>query len=157
MEVLRTGSPPLQNEYEFARNLERLILEPGCAGHVLRPVRRLTTGQLNSVVGFARAAVGTRYSISGAVKSVLGGFVAGRRQFCSRFVAQAIRGAGVNLVSDADFCHPGELMKSKALVEVPHVLRNLTPEEEADWREAIENVQVMRDLRLASSGSQVVL
>lgn len=128
-----------------ARNLERIILEPGCAGHVLRLAEPLTTDQLRSVISFARATVGTRYTMTGAAKSVLAGFVAGRRQFCSRLVAQAYRDAGVNLVSDADFCHPGELLKSRALVEVPNVLRNLSPEEEADWREDTDNVQAMRD------------
>ncbi|WP_217631696.1 YiiX/YebB-like N1pC/P60 family cysteine hydrolase [Methylomonas sp. LWB] len=128
-----------------ARNLERIILEPGCAGHVLRPVTPLSTDQLRSVISFARAAVGTRYTMTGAAKSVLAGFVAGRRQFCSRLVAQAYRDAGINLVSDADFCHPGELLNSTAIVEVPNVLRNLSPEEEADRREYIDNVQVMRD------------
>jgi len=83
--------------------------------------------------------------MTGAVKSVLAGFVAGRRQFCSRLVAQAYRDAGVNLVADADFCHPGELLKSEALFEVPNVLRELCLEEEADWRGDIDNVQVMRD------------
>jgi hypothetical protein len=128
-----------------ARNLQRIILEPGCAGYVLRPVRPLTTEQLRSVISFARAAVGTRYTIAGAAKSVLAGFVAGRRQFCSRLVAQAYRDAGVSLVSDADFCHPGELLKSVALAEVPDVLRDLSAEEEIDWREALDNVQAMRD------------
>jgi hypothetical protein len=128
-----------------ARNLGRIILEPGCAGHVLRPVKPLSTDQLRSVISFARAAVGTRYTMNGAAKSVLAGFVAGRRQFCSRLVAQAYRNAGVNLVSDADFCHPGELLKSAALFEVPNVLRNLSPKEEAEWREDIDNVQAMRD------------
>lgn len=128
-----------------ARNLGRIILEPGCAGHVLRPVKPLSTDQLRSVIFFARAAVGTRYTTTGAAKSVLAGFVAGRRQFCSRLVAQAYRDAGVNLVSDADFCHPGELLNSAALVEVQNVLRNLSPEEEADRREDIDNVQAMRD------------
>lgn len=128
-----------------ARNLGRIILEPGCAGHVLRSVKPLTTDQLRSVISFARAAVGTRYTKTGAAKSVLAGFVAGRRQFCSRLVAQAYRDAGVNLVSDADFCHPGELLNSAVLVEVPNVLRNLSPEEEADRREDIDNVQAMRD------------
>lgn len=128
-----------------ARNLGRIILELGCAGHVLRPVKPLSIDQLRSVLSFARASVGTRYTMTGAAKSVLAGFVAGRRQFCSRLVAQAYHEAGVNLVSDADFCHPGELLKSTALVEVPNVLRNLSPEEEADWRENIDNVQAMRD------------
>lgn len=128
-----------------ARNLERIILEPGCAGHVLRPVKPLTTDQLRSIISSSRAVVGTRYTVTGAAKSVLAGYVAGRRQFCSRLVAQAYRDAGVNLVMDADFCHPGELLKSSALVEIPNVLRNLSPEEEAYWREDADNVQVMRD------------
>ncbi len=128
-----------------ARNLERIILDPGCAGHVLRPVTPLSTDQLRAVISFARGAVGTRYTMTGAAKSVLAGFIAGRRQFCSRLVAQAYRDAGVNLVSDADFCHPGELLHSAALVEVPNVLRNLSPGEEADRREDIDNVQAMRD------------
>ena len=128
-----------------ARNLERIILEPGCAGHVLRPVNPLTADQLRSVISFVRATVGTRYTITGAAKSVLAGFVASRKQFCSRLVAQAYRDAGVNLVSDADFCHPGELLASAALVEIPDVLRNLSSEEEADRREDIDNVQAMRD------------
>jgi len=128
-----------------ARNLERIILEPGCAGHVLRPVKPLTTEQLRSITSFARAAVGTRYTISGAAKSVLAGFVAGRRQFCSRFVAQAYRDSGLTLVPDADFCHPGEILRSPALVEVADVLRNLSPEEEAYWREDLDNVQAMRE------------
>lgn len=128
-----------------ARNLGRIILEPSCAGHVLRPVKPLSTDQMRSVLSFARAAVGTRYTMTGAAKSVLAGFVAGRRQFCSRLVAQAYGNADVNLVSDADFCHPGELLKSEALVEVPDVLRKLSVEEEADWREDTDNVQAMRD------------
>ncbi|WP_340648249.1 YiiX/YebB-like N1pC/P60 family cysteine hydrolase [Pseudoxanthomonas winnipegensis] len=128
-----------------ARNLERLILEPGCAGHVLRPAKSLTTDQLHSVISFARAAIGTRYTMTGAAKSVLAGFVAGRRQFCSRLVAQAYRDAGVNLVSDADFCHPGELLKSAALVEIPNVLKSLDLEEEVHWREDNDNVQAMRE------------
>ena len=128
-----------------ARNLQRLILEPGCAGHVLRPVKPLTTDQLRSVIVFARAAIGTRYTMTGAAKSVLAGFVAGSRQYCSRLVAQAYRDAGVNLTSDADFCHPGEILKSVALVEVPNVLRSLSLEEEIHWREDIDNVQAMRE------------
>lgn len=127
-----------------ARNLERIILEPGCAGHVLRPLKPLTADQLRTVVAWARSAVGTRYTVAEAGKSVAAGLVAGRRQFCSRLVAQAYREAGVNLVSDADFCHPGELLASPLLVEVPGVLRELSVEQEADWRESIDHVEAMR-------------
>lgn len=128
-----------------ARNLDRILLEPGCSGYVLRPVNPLTIEQLRTVIAFARAAIGTRYTRIGAAKSVWAGLVPGRRQFCSRLVAQAYRSAGINLAPDADFCHPGELQKSKALVEVPDVLRNLNEEEETFWREDLDNVQAMRD------------
>lgn len=128
-----------------ARNLERIVLESGCAGYVLRPIKPLTNSQLESAIAFARAAIGTRYSKAGAAKSVLAGFVPGRRQFCSRLVAQAYRYAGVNLVPDADFCHPGELLKSEALVEVPDVLINLGIKQEKYWRGDLDNVQAMRD------------
>lgn len=128
-----------------ARNLDRIFLEPGCSGYVLRPVKPLTTDQLLAVISFARAAVGTRYTKAGAAKSVLAGFIPGRRQFCSRLVAQAYRSAGIDLVPDADFCHPGELHKSYALEEVRDVLRSLNEEEEAFWREDVDNVQAMRD------------
>lgn len=128
-----------------ARNLKRLILEPGCAGHVLRMIRPLTSEQLLSVISFARAAVGTQYTQIGAAKSVLAGLVPGRRQFCSRLVAQAYRDAGVNLVLDADFCHPGELLNSAELIEVPNVLRSLSPEEEAYWRKDTDHVYAMRE------------
>ncbi|WP_411381767.1 YiiX/YebB-like N1pC/P60 family cysteine hydrolase [Pseudomonas sp. MPB26] len=128
-----------------ARNLELLILEPGCAGHVLRPAVLLTTDRLHSVITSARAAVGTRYTKIGAANSVLAGFVAGRRQFCSRLVAQAYHRAGANLVPDADFCHPRELLTSTALVEVPNMLRDLNAEEEAPWREDVDHIQAMRD------------
>lgn len=128
-----------------ARNLARIIIEPGCAAYVLRPIDPLTESQLQSVIMFARAAVGTRYTISGAAKSVLAGFAAGRRQFCSRLVAQAYRKAGRDLVTDADFCHPGELLRSAMLIEVSGVLRNLPAGEETQWREDTDNVQAMRD------------
>lgn len=128
-----------------ARNLDRIFLEPGCSGYVLRPVEPLTIDQLHTVISFARAAVGTRYTKAGAAKSVVAGFVAGRRQFCSRLVAQAYRSAGIYLVPNADFCHPGELQKSEALIEVPDVLRDLDAEEEVYWREDPDNVQGIRD------------
>lgn len=128
-----------------ARNLRRIIIEAGCAAHVLRPSTPLTPDQVHAVVSWARGAVGTRYTVLEAGKSVLAGLVPGRRQFCSRLVAQAYREAGMNLVWDADFCHPGELLKSPMLVEVPDVLRELTVEEEAYWRGDMDHVEIMRE------------
>lgn len=127
-----------------ARNLERIVLDAGCAGHVLRPLKSLTADQLRAVISYARAAVGTRYTMLEAGKSVLAGLVPGKRQFCSRLVAQAYREAGVDLASDADFCHPGELLTSQLLIEIPDVLRELTPDEEEYWRGDMDHVEAMR-------------
>lgn len=128
-----------------ARNLSRIVLEPGCAGHVLRPVQPLTPDQLSSVIAYARGMIGTRYSKTGAAKSLLAGVATGRRQFCSRLVGQAYGHAGILLVDDPDFCHPGELLKSPLLVEVSDVLVELTTEQAAYRREDKDNVQEMRD------------
>lgn len=128
-----------------ARNLARIVLEPGCAGHVLRPIEPLTSSQLSAIVVYARTMIGTRYSKTGAVKSVMAGLNAGHRQFCSRLVGQAYRHAGILLVDNPDFCHPGELLKSPLLLEVPNVLMELTPEHAAHIREDEDNVQEMRD------------
>lgn len=128
-----------------ARNLDRILLEAGCAGHVLRPAQPLTPEQLRTVITWARANVGTRYTMLEAGKSVLAGVIAGRRQFCSRLVAQAYREAGVNLVSDADFCHPGELLTSPLLVEVPGVLTELSAEQEEYRRGDLDHVKAMRE------------
>lgn len=128
-----------------ARNLSRIVLEPGCAGHVLRPVQPLTPDQLCSVITYARGMVGTRYSKASAAKSVLAGIAPGRRQFCSRLVGQAYRHAGVLLVDNPDFCHPGELLKSSLLMEIPDILVELTSEQASYRREDKDNVQEMRD------------
>lgn len=128
-----------------ARNLRRIVLEPGCAGHVLRPKTPLTPEQLRDVIDFARQQVGTRYSVMGAGKSVAIPGVVGRRQFCSRLVAQAFRHAGILLSPNADFCHPGELLNSALLDEVADVLIEVAPEEAKAIKDDTDTVRAMRD------------
>ncbi|TXI85538.1 MAG: hypothetical protein E6Q40_07615 [Cupriavidus sp.] len=127
------------------RNLARIVLEPGCAGYVLRPRKPLTEQQLQAVVRYAREQVGTRYSVFQAGKSIVGGRHPGLKQFCSRLVAQAYHCAGVALSENPDFCHPGELLSSSLLEEVHGVLIPLTPEEAA-FRTDGDGVQPMRDV-----------
>jgi hypothetical protein len=86
-----------------ARNLERLILEPSCAGYVLRPVNPLTTDQLISVISFVRAEVGTRYTMAGAAKSVLAGFVAA----LTMLTQPPVHDVGVDAVFESDGCNRG--------------------------------------------------
>ncbi len=129
-----------------ARNLMRFLIEPDCAAYVLRPVQALTEQQLWTVTSYARSRVGTRYTVVGAAKAILKGSAVGRRQFCSRLVAQAYREAGIQLAADADFCHPGELLDSPLLKQVEGVLREASPAEEAAWRRSEDKTQLMRDV-----------
>lgn len=98
-----------------ARNTQRLIMEDGCAVHVLR-FDELTESQLQTVCEYARQQVGTQYSVKEAVQTGLGrAGQQSKKQFCSRLVAQAYFAAGIRLVPNADFCSPKELRDSPLL------------------------------------------
>ncbi|MDR3368843.1 YiiX/YebB-like N1pC/P60 family cysteine hydrolase [Rhodoferax sp.] len=109
-----------------ARNVLRLVFHADCAVHVLRAEPPLSTEEVAAVVTYARSQNGARYTKVGAVQSIVGVGKVGAKQFCSRLVAQAYRHAGVQLVDDADYCHPGELLTTKRLVEVPDMLCEAT-------------------------------
>lgn len=129
-----------------ARNPDRIVVEPGYALHVLRPASPLTEAQLEAVIRFARERVSMPYTKVGAVQSILKKGKVTRHQFCSRLVAQAYREAGVLLVPDADRCTPAELLSSPQLVEVKDVLREISPEEEAERAAYEDRTQLMRDV-----------
>ena len=103
-----------------ARNFQRELFEDNEKIYHFRlkePVGRET---LAKIIDFARAEVGTRYSIREAVRSVAAtAKPRTKQQFCSRLVAKAYKHAGINLVSDADYCSPEELKNSPLLNEIP--------------------------------------
>lgn len=101
-----------------ARNLARIVIEAGCSAYVLRPRKPLSAEQLNAVVAYARGHVGARYSVGNAVKSLGLKVAPGRRQFCSRLVAQAYESAGVYLSPNSAFCTPGDLLRCELLAPV---------------------------------------
>ncbi|HEV6967148.1 YiiX/YebB-like N1pC/P60 family cysteine hydrolase [Roseateles sp.] len=129
-----------------ARNPQWMVVEPGCAFHLLRPAAPVTSEQLQTLIRYAREQVSMPYTKVGAVQALLKKGRITRHQFCSRLVAQAYRAAGIPLVPDADRCTPAELLQSPLLVEVHDALRELTPAEEEALASRVDRTQLMRDV-----------
>jgi hypothetical protein len=115
-----------------SQNIQRLLFEKESDVKVLR----LKTDEVKIVIPnaivFARQKIGTEYSVSEAIQSVLKREVNAKetnRQFCTRFVAQAFESAGIRLVGNSDYCNPEELLKSDLLIEVKEPLREANEDE----------------------------
>ena len=79
------------------------------------------------IANYARSQVGTLYSTSEAITTVILHKTKvpslTQQQFCSRLVAQSYLAAGIRLVSNADYCAPGDFLRSEALDLVPDITR----------------------------------
>lgn len=96
------------------------------------PGQEITTIVCNQ----ARYLVGSQYSVAEAILVKGPEFTRqfrenSRKQFCSRLVAQCFKKAGINLVSDANFCSPADLERCGLLVTVPDMVRRASEEEAA--------------------------
>lgn len=119
-----------------ARNFQREIFEDNEQIYHFRLKEPADREILAKITDFARAEVGARYSIREAVRSVMGtAKPRTKRQFCSRLVARAYKHAGIDLVSDADYCSPEDLKRSPLLLEIPIATREV-PENELLHRAA---------------------
>ncbi|OSI73814.1 hypothetical protein BSZ21_06395 [Bradyrhizobium canariense] len=103
-----------------ARNLQRELFEDDEKAFHFRlkipPDRKV----LEQIVDYARSEIGARYSKIEAARSVAAiRRPRSRRQFCSRLVARVYKMAGIELVSDADYCSPEDLRLSPLLKELP--------------------------------------
>lgn len=133
-----------------ARNTQRLFLDDQCAVHVLRPIPGLTEAQSRSIVTYVRGRIGTEYSKTEAARSVLGGSkTSSRKQFCSRLVAQAYASAGINLVSDPNYCSPEDLKQSARLVTVPDATVEITDRSVEELNNILDTSQLMHEVTSA--------
>ncbi|SDK21733.1 YiiX/YebB-like N1pC/P60 family cysteine hydrolase [Microbulbifer yueqingensis] len=103
-----------------ARNIQKLFYEDECAIYALRSKAPLSRVQAESIVNYARASTGTRYTKIEAAKSIAPtisekGSV---KQYCSRMVARAYASAGIILVKNPDFCTPNDIKSSKKLIQI---------------------------------------
>lgn len=129
-----------------SRNTQRIFFDDHCAVFGLRLNRPLSEAELKSVRGYVRSVVGTQYSIWEAAHAPLGGRgVSGRKQFCSRLVAQAYASAGINLVSNPNYCTPEDIRRSALLCELAQVTVAVDAADEAYWRTIMDLPQMTRD------------
>lgn len=139
--IIRTGS---QGEYShamlylgqtivhaqkpgvFSLNPQRLYVSAPDDLCVLRHLH-LTEEAKCKIANYARSQVGTLYSTSEAITTVIlhktNVCSLTRQQFCSRLVAQSYLVAGIQLVSNVDYCAPGDFLRSEALYLVPDITR----------------------------------
>lgn len=134
------------SEGVHARNTQRLHFPVDCALYVLTPKVPLTPAEVEAICTFARSTVGSQYATLEAIQAVSPIRArAGRRQFCSRLVAQAYAFAGRPLASRPDFVSPGDLLRSRALRRVAEATIELSSEEAEAWAEHPDLTQLMRN------------
>ncbi|KAA3448599.1 hypothetical protein C7I87_20820 [Mesorhizobium sp. SARCC-RB16n] len=125
-----------------ARNLQRELFRDDEKVFHFRLKEPVTQEVLSSVIDYARAEIGARYSLPEAGRSVPAARSMRKprtkRQFCSRLVARVYKKAGIDLVPDADYCSPEVLRLSPLLVEVP-VETETVPPQEVKWSKARRN------------------
>lgn len=127
-----------------ARNLQKLFYEDDSAVHALRPVTPLRPADLGTVIQYARLATGTPYALREAVRSAVKPQGQGsKKQFCSRLVARAYASAGIQLVTNVDFCTPQQLKESPLLLNLPSPVVAITAGEMAAIKKRPDRVAGM--------------
>lgn len=115
-----------------SQNLQRINCEDYTDIVVLRVKDEENKKVIPGAIVFARQKVGTEYSTREARIAVSKPQSAARqtnRQFCTRFVAQAYKSSGLQLVSNPDYCSPQEILESNYLTVVENVLREASAKE----------------------------
>ncbi|WGQ34074.1 YiiX/YebB-like N1pC/P60 family cysteine hydrolase [Alcaligenes faecalis] len=116
-----------------ARNLQKVFYEDDCAIYALRPIQPLTAEERQTIIDYARSAIGTKYALREAARSVTKPKGSGSvRQFCSRLVARAYAEAGIQLSDNPDFCTPEQLKGSPSLQKLPSPVVEISAEEIAE-------------------------
>ncbi|EXS71102.1 YiiX/YebB-like N1pC/P60 family cysteine hydrolase [Sphingobium sp. Ant17] len=131
-----------------AHNIQRELYGPDDHVTVLRLRLPPSDLQLGIIIDFARSEIGTRYSKSEAVRSVLSGPKPRTRQlFCSRLVVRAFAGAGIHLVADADYCTPEQIRRSPLLAELPVMTEVVSSAELAAWAKRPNPIADMQEVQ----------
>ncbi|MBP9893425.1 MAG: hypothetical protein KBG84_16090 [Planctomycetes bacterium] len=110
-----------------SQNTQRVLLAAPDAAMVLRLARRSDQATIRKICDYARAAVGTQYSIPEAIASRVkrhsNSSARTNRQFCSRLVAEAYSHAGHSLVPNPSYCYPSDLHNIDLLAPVENCVR----------------------------------
>lgn len=115
-----------------SNNIQRLLIEKPDDIVVLRLKDNALRNRIRIVEMFARRNIGMQYSTSEARIAALKKEAEAKepnRQFCTRFVAQAYESAGIDLVENAAYCVPEEILDSKLLFQIENPTRKANQKE----------------------------
>lgn len=127
-----------------AKNTQRLFYPEQCAIHVLRLIKPLSKEQLLTITDYIRSKVGTEYSSTDAIRTVLGGKTRfTEKQFCSRLVAQAFAKANIRLVDNIDFCSPQDIKESVLLQPVERAVVTVSSDDMNSMEETVNTNELM--------------
>lgn len=108
-------------------NIQRLLFDKPSRVKVLRPKN---SNAANSASTYARAQIGTEYSIKEAVRTKVGTKKQKeKKQFCSRLVAESFEYAGEKIVKNPSYCSPNDIKNSSCFEEILGAVRKASEEE----------------------------
>lgn len=98
---------------------------------VLRLREPTDSAVMKRITEHARLYVGAEYSLKEAICSAKPNKLmeSTEKQFCSRLVAQCYALENIKLVSNTDFCSPGDIERSELLYEIADAVRLASPQE----------------------------
>jgi hypothetical protein len=109
-----------------AKNSQRKLFEQEDDVAVLRLKKTPPGDVIERILTDAGRKVGTEYTTEDAKRAVIfadRAAIVPNQQFCTRFVAQAYLSAGIEIVANADYCTPQQILESPQLILVANPLR----------------------------------
>lgn len=129
-----------------SRNLQREFFDNDEGIWAFRLAQPPSETVIARIIDFARSEIGTRYTVSEAVLSILPRIKhPNKQQFCSRLVARSYESAGIKLVKDKDYCTPNDLLLSPLLKELTDISELISEDERMIWENRIDPTKMMMD------------
>ena len=101
-----------------ANNIQRKIFNNSTDAVLLRVKDEHELEKIKQAVAIAKTMIGTDYSAKEAIRAISmesAQAIDPLRQYCTRYVAQSFKEAGIQLVRNAAYCTPEELLNSPEL------------------------------------------
>lgn len=134
----------------YTINPQRILFSKGQS--VVLRLRKPHDCNLKKVCSFAFGQAGAPYTVPEAVLAVAmqnsGQRALSSAQYCSRLIAQAFESAGVQLVSNGDFCVPGQFLHCSLLEIVEDAVR-LANANELELSQTPDTLQIHREHTVA--------
>lgn len=133
-----------------ARNTQRMFYDDNLPIYAVKPKVKLSPEQVEIIIRFCRASIGTMYSMTEAVQAQFKlSDSPNSDMFCSRLVALAYDKAGIKIVENPSYCTPEELKKSEFF--------NVIDASESVSQKEIDAITSIRDLSDEMRMSQIFL